>query len=220
MRPQIVFFGDAITQQSFASGGWGAAIADSYSRKADVVLRGYSGYNTRWALFLLNRLFPLGSGTPPVAVTIFFGANDAALIGGTGERQHVPIEEYKDNLRKIVQHIKNNSPDTLIVLITPPPSDLQGRREHARSLYGDKASTVPDRTNEESGLYAEQCVSLGQRTCDGLHLTPQGNAVVSEAVDKVFDEAGLSALPYDFPPHADIDAENPEKAFVQQCAAI
>ncbi|KAK4479345.1 hypothetical protein RD792_014857 [Penstemon davidsonii] len=241
MRPQIVLFGDSITQQSFASGGWGAAIADSYSRKADVVLRGYSGYNTRWALFLLNRLFPLGSGTPPVAVTIFFGANDAALIGGTGERQHVPIEEYKDNLRKIVRHIKNNSPDTLIVLITPPPIDLQGRREHARSLYGDKASTVPDRTNEESGLYAEQCVSLAKELglpsinlwskmqetedwqkflSDGLHLTPQGNAIVSEAVNKVFDEAGLSALPYDFPPHADIDVENPEKAFVQQCAAI
>lgn len=47
-----------------------------------------------------------GSATPPMAVTIFFGANDAALLGGTGEKQHVPIEEYKENLRKMVQHIK------------------------------------------------------------------------------------------------------------------
>jgi hypothetical protein len=27
-------------------------------RSADIILRGYSGYNTRWALFLLPDLFP------------------------------------------------------------------------------------------------------------------------------------------------------------------
>lgn len=46
---------------------------------------------------------------PPRAATIFFGANDAALSGRTSERQHVPVEEYKENLRKIVHHIKVNS---------------------------------------------------------------------------------------------------------------
>lgn len=44
--------------------------------------------------------------TPPVAATIFFGANDAALLGRTSERQHVPLEEYKENLRRIIQHLK------------------------------------------------------------------------------------------------------------------
>lgn len=47
-----------------------------------------------------------GNATPPAAVTIFFGANDAALLTGTGKKQHVPLEEYKENLRKMVQHIK------------------------------------------------------------------------------------------------------------------
>jgi hypothetical protein len=96
MRPQIVLFGDSITEQSFRAGGWGAALADTYSRKvnstftillfltkisflfilfnykilfwfvcnvlkADIVNRGYGGYNTRWALFLLHHLFPLVS---------------------------------------------------------------------------------------------------------------------------------------------------------------
>ncbi|PIN23534.1 Isoamyl acetate-hydrolyzing esterase [Handroanthus impetiginosus] len=236
MRPQIVLFGDSITQQSFRSGGWGASLADIYSRKADVVLRGYGGYNTRWALFLLHHLFPLGSATPPIAVTIFFGANDAALLEGTGKKQHVPLEEYSDNLTKMVQHIKNWSSSTLIVLITPPPIDLQGRREYARSLYGDKASELPDRTNEVTGTYAEQCVSLAKELglpsinlwskmqetegCDGLHLTPEGNAIVFQEVHKIFDEAGFSDLPFDFPPHSEIDGENPEKAFLQQCAAV
>lgn len=39
-------------------------------------------------------------------MTIFFGANDAALLGRTSERQHVPVEEYKENLKKMVQHLK------------------------------------------------------------------------------------------------------------------
>ena len=47
-----------------------------------------------------------GSKKPPAATTVFFGANDAALVGRTSERQHVPVEEYKDNLRRIVHHLK------------------------------------------------------------------------------------------------------------------
>jgi hypothetical protein len=31
-----VLFGDSITEQSFRPGGWGAALADSYSRKLDL----------------------------------------------------------------------------------------------------------------------------------------------------------------------------------------
>ncbi|XP_051135904.1 GDSL esterase/lipase At5g62930 [Andrographis paniculata] len=241
MRPQIVLFGDSITQHSFGSGGWGAAVADAYSRKADVVLRGYSGYNTRWALFLLNHIFPLGWEKPPIAATIFFGANDAALLDGTGKKQHVPVEEYKNNLRKMVEHIKSLSSKTIVVLITPPPIDIGGRREYARSRYGDKASNSPDRTNEITGIYAEECVALAEELglpsvnlwskmqeidgwqkflSDGLHLTSEGNAFVSKEVIKILDGAGFSDLPYDFPMHSDIDEEDPGKAFAQQISAV
>lgn len=55
--------------------------------------------------------------TPPVAVTIFFGANDAALLGRTSERQHVPLEEYKENLRKIIHHFKVwNFPNSIMLV--------------------------------------------------------------------------------------------------------
>lgn len=51
-------------------------------RKCDVLNRGFSGYNTRWAKIILPRLVRKGSGLDsPVAVTIFFGANDSALKG-------------------------------------------------------------------------------------------------------------------------------------------
>lgn len=54
---------------------------------------------------------------------------------------------------------------------------------------------------------------------DGLHLTPEGNAVVHQEVVRVFNQAGLSApeMPYDFPHHSQIDGNNPEKAFQLQC---
>lgn len=77
MRPAFVCFGDSITQRGFAP-GWTGMLADAYQRKADVINRGYSGYNTRWALQLLPRVFPAGA-PPPELVTLFFGANDAAL---------------------------------------------------------------------------------------------------------------------------------------------
>jgi lysophospholipase L1-like esterase len=57
-HPRIILFGDSITQGSFSVGGWGARLQDHYQRRADVLCRGYSGYNTRWALHLLDDLFP------------------------------------------------------------------------------------------------------------------------------------------------------------------
>lgn len=78
--------------------------------QVDVVLRGYSGYNTRWALKVLDRVFPASEGgdggTAPVAVTVFFGANDASLPDRYSAFQHVPIHEFKHNLRSIVSFFK------------------------------------------------------------------------------------------------------------------
>lgn len=48
-------------------------------RKCDVLNRGFSGYNTRWARIILPRL--VGNWDSPTVVTIFFGANDSSLRG-------------------------------------------------------------------------------------------------------------------------------------------
>ncbi|KAF9605858.1 hypothetical protein IFM89_019117 [Coptis chinensis] len=50
----------------------------------------------------------------------------------------------------------------LVVLITPPPVDEEGRFEYARSLYGEKAMDVPERTNEMAGVYAKQCIEVAK----------------------------------------------------------
>jgi hypothetical protein len=73
-----------------------------------VVLRGLSGYNTRWALKVLERAMEGAAtgGADPAAVTVFFGANDASLPDQQQAHQHVPLEEYQANLRAICAYFK------------------------------------------------------------------------------------------------------------------
>lgn len=77
------------------------------------MLRGYSGYNTRWAVKVMERVFPpppaeAEGGGAPLAVTVFFGANDASLPDRCSGFQHVPFDEYKQNLLAIVAFLKVN----------------------------------------------------------------------------------------------------------------
>ncbi|XP_048490373.2 uncharacterized protein LOC125492259 [Beta vulgaris subsp. vulgaris] len=109
MRPKIYLFGDSITEESFSNGGWGASLANHFSRTADIVVRGYSGYNTRWAVKVLDKVFPAMDEAAPMAVTVFFGANDACLDDRYAAFQHVPLDEYKQNLRFIFSFLKSLS---------------------------------------------------------------------------------------------------------------
>ena len=49
-RPQIILFGDSITQHGWGSHGWATELSTTYVRKADVYNRGFSGYNSAVAL--------------------------------------------------------------------------------------------------------------------------------------------------------------------------
>ncbi|CAM6106627.1 unnamed protein product [Calypogeia fissa] len=265
LRPQIILFGDSITQKSFTTDGWGSHLVAQYARKVDVVLRGYSGYNTRWATYLLDKIFPIPSANPPLVVTVFFGANDAALPDRACKDSHVPLTEYTENLHRIVAHLKKQSNSTHIVLITPPPVDITGCMQGGeltivlylyvssnyffwavnctdldfllRSLYGDKADPLPERTNETTRLYAEACVAVAKETgasvlniwsifqqtdnwgekflCDGLHFTREGNVRLFEELRNLLEELGLpwDKLPWDFPEPINIDKKHPAKTF-------
>ncbi|WOL08263.1 hypothetical protein Cni_G17015 [Canna indica] len=236
MRPKIVLFGDSITEESFMEGGWGAALAHHFSRSVDVVLRGYSGYNTRWALTVVERAMegvcPAGA-VPPAAATVFFGANDASLPDRRSGFQHVPIPEYQSNLRALCTYLKERWPSTVVMLITPPPIDEDGRLKDAS---GDN-SGLPERTNESAGAYAKACISVAEelglpvidvwskmqqvpnweKSClrDGLHFTSHGNSVLLDEVLKKLADEGLSldTLPPDLPLFSSIDPSDPLKSF-------
>ena len=83
--------------RKLGEGGFGAALANRYRRHADVLLRGYSGYNSRDAVALLKHVFPLDDPTPPVLVTVCFGANDAVKeTSAMADVQGCPLPEYAE----------------------------------------------------------------------------------------------------------------------------
>eukprot|EP00525_Craspedostauros_australis_P000214 CAMPEP_0198124964 /NCGR_PEP_ID=MMETSP1442-20131203/41441_1 /TAXON_ID= /ORGANISM="Craspedostauros australis, Strain CCMP3328" /LENGTH=284 /DNA_ID=CAMNT_0043784481 /DNA_START=102 /DNA_END=956 /DNA_ORIENTATION=- len=151
---KILLLGDSLTQT--AMGGWGGGLAHIYQRRADVLNRGMSGYNTRWFLRYANDTGVLGDGVldeSVMLVTIFFGANDASLLQHN-PHAHVPLEEYKANLETILKLSHASYPNAKILVITPPPVYHPQRLEFQKQRYKEKATGVLERTLENTGLYA------------------------------------------------------------------
>lgn len=219
-RPKFVLYGASMTEFSFCHGGWGAALADLYCRKADIVLRGYRGWNTRRALEAVDKIFPKDAEDQPELVVVFFGANDAAFPMPSGRGQHVSLPEFEDNLCRIVAYLQGLSDKTRVILTTAPPIYEAARLKWARARYGEKGGKYVDRTNDRAGQYAAACRSAAQKmgagnidlwtsiqrqpgwqtAClsDGMHLSAQGSAVMLEELLKVLkDSPWQPSLHYD-----------------------
>lgn len=89
--------------------------------------------------------------------TLFFGANDACLPGTS---QHVPLEEYKQNLKDIIQHKATLAQKPRILLLTPTPVNeyqLQGFDE-------GKGNAHPSRTAGNTKIYADAAREVASST--------------------------------------------------------
>jgi hypothetical protein len=128
----LILFGDSITQASFTECGFGAHLSNLYARRLDVLNRGFSGYNTRWAKHYLPDIFP--TTTKAALIMVFFGANDASLVT-ENPRQHVPVDEYGDNLRDICHYVQHMCGHRLL-LVTNPPVDHGKRLLFQQQRYG------------------------------------------------------------------------------------
>lgn len=203
-RPKILLFGDSLTQTSFE--GWGAVLADRYQRRADVLNRGLSGYNTRWALRYAQDYGVWEEPGKVALVTLFFGANDAALVDRDPSK-YVPVAEYKANLLKLIDLTRQSYPAAKILLLAPPPVHEGQRLAFQKRRYGDKATGVPERTSENTENYAVACMEaaneknvpcldlfhemlkdgggeegIGKYLSDGLHFGPRGHHYVLDQV--------------------------------------
>ncbi|XP_028405994.1 isoamyl acetate-hydrolyzing esterase 1 homolog isoform X2 [Dendronephthya gigantea] len=214
--PKIILFGDSLTQFSFSPGGFGSAVADHFQRKCDVINRGFSGYTTRANKLILPRLLsndnnPKGS---IVAAAILLGSNDCEDAGIENSR-HVPVDEYKENLKNICGQFKNvGVAFDRQVLITPPVMDEEAWTKHCKL----KGYTMALK-NSTMELYAKACLEIGSELgvevldlwtetqkvenwkkllLDGLHLSVEGNRFVSQALIPILDRK-LSDLTIVFP---------------------
>ena len=110
---------------------------------------------------------------------IWFGANDAAL---PVRDQHVPLDRYKANLSKLIWMVRSPdsprySPDTRIILMTPPPCNTE--------QWGERqASQTPPRPNDRdfavTRTYADAAREVGAK--EGV--------AVADTWTKIFEAAG------------------------------
>ncbi|CAI9091700.1 OLC1v1026792C1 [Oldenlandia corymbosa var. corymbosa] len=209
IRPQIVLFGSSIVQFSFSNGGWGSILADLYARKADIVLRGYLGWNSRRAVQVLDQVFPKDAANQPALVIVYFGGNDSMGPHTSGLGPHVPLPEYIENMRKVATHLKGLSDSTRLLFLSCPPLNEVKLRENTSSYLSELV-----RTNDLCRRYSEACIELcqdmdikvvdlwtamqkredWQNACftDGIHLSAEGSIIVVEEILKVLKEAEWS----------------------------
>ena len=221
LRSTIVAFGDSLTQLGWGDVdtiGWVSLLASAYTRRADVLNRGYSGYNTRHAIELLprlvNELFPTSDTSvndntneqreksmsdSVLFCTVFFGANDAALPGVSP--QHVPLEEYQHNLGQMVGKLQARG--VCIIIFTPPPVDEvrwmaqwdqteSDRLNHVTRTYGvvckEVAASYGCHVLDVFDLLGGNGCDYSQYLSDGLHLSSSGNVLLYQGLMQLIQE--------------------------------
>ncbi|KAG5647150.1 hypothetical protein DXG03_001105 [Asterophora parasitica] len=219
----VMLFGDSITQGGWEPGlnGFGAQLSR------------LSGYNTDWATPAFKKFLATTGeqeNVPKIRLlTIWFGANDACIWPSP---QHVSLSKFASNLRDWVDLVHSPSsryysPNTRIILISPPPVNTYQRRENLESRSPPQ---LLDRHFETTRKYAEVVQGVAQEKnvgftdvwtalweaagkdepslskflYDGLHLSGQGYQVMYDALVKTiadtYPEVHFDNLPSTFPP--------------------
>lgn len=200
---KFLLFGDSITEFAYDPEHYtvGSALSNAYTRKLDVIQRGYAGYTSRWAIPVLEKIIAK-DGEDVIMGTIFFGANDAVLAGP----QVVPIDEYVQNVKKMINMMKNADIKPIVVgpgLINRDVWDVvkkedvdQGwiRTNEAFKKYNDalieltKVENVP--YIDIGQAFLDHAKQVGENwkdyTIDGLHFSGKGYRVYfNELMDKI-----------------------------------
>ncbi|KAH7473944.1 hypothetical protein KRP22_012130 [Phytophthora ramorum] len=207
-RPVLLLTGDSLTEHGTYPSmlGWVTQLQARYTRSADVITRGLSGYNTKWFLKyvmpVLEQEISTRSYTVPSLITVWLGTNDAALVNGSNSEMHVRIEDYKENLIQIVNGFQKTAPNAKLLLITPPHIDDGARAKYAAERTDSKRGLV-DRSNAMAGNYSRACVEAAEALKvplldlnahfnampvatrnamleDGIHFNAEGNQVVDQ----------------------------------------
>lgn len=109
---KFVFFGDGLISSGLSMDpqGFGFSLINAFELKADILFRGFSGYNTSE---IKNVSKPI-STLHPNLVIFGFGNSDSVL---EGQIQHIPEEKFESNLQKMAEEVAVSG--AWPVLITP-----------------------------------------------------------------------------------------------------
>lgn len=162
---KFILFGDSITQFTSAQDLTFAlqpALQDLYSRKLDIINRGFSGYNSEHAKFILPKILEheLNEEKNNIKLlTIFFGTNDTFQIDDKiNEIQAISIERYRENLVAMVKLCIENNIKPIIIGPTLHDNRLSriGYVASGRDLKNDST------TNKRNHEYSKTAASVAQ----------------------------------------------------------
>jgi len=186
---KIICFGDTITEMGVMQEACGfiARLAERYVRRADILARGFSGYTTREALAILEKAVLVEK---PDMVIVFFGDNDCVM---PDQIQHVPLREFSQHYRRIVQQLLDAGSEC--ILVTPPPVDE--RKTSSRTMSGiAEYGKVIFEVGAEGEIPVVDLYHLIQQEnnwetkslMDGLHLNAHGMNLLYEAIVKELEK--------------------------------
>uniref|UniRef100_UPI00358EF4A1 isoamyl acetate-hydrolyzing esterase 1 homolog n=1 Tax=Myxine glutinosa TaxID=7769 RepID=UPI00358EF4A1 len=230
--PRLVLFGDSLSQHALEEGGWGSRLAEKLVRRCDVVCRGLSGYNSRFARLVLPRILPYTNKKEEnenTTVTVLLGSNDS--VSPVSPQQHVPLAEFEENLQGIVSYLASlGIQKKNIVVISPPPLC-----EPKWVVECKKCGYNVDRQNAFTGKYAAACMRVAAQAqtssldlwtlmqhelhnwqdylSDGLHLSPAGQRFLAEALWTLLEPL-LADLPSILPRWDAVNHERPEDSLL------
>ncbi|KIJ68948.1 hypothetical protein HYDPIDRAFT_105485 [Hydnomerulius pinastri MD-312] len=233
----IMLLGDSLTQGGWEPSGFAQRLASAYVRKLDVINRGLGGYQTDWAIPVFEQIFAKQHEqlhVPKVQLlTIWYGANDAAPPPSP---QHVPRDRYKANLTHLVNMVKSPSsayysPDTRVILITPPPVNTYqwpGRVFNETKSYAEAVKEVGAQIGVPvADVWTEIWEAAGrdEKSCenflyDGLHLNGAGYEIIFNSIMKIIEnkypELHHEKLQTVFTPWSEVNVEDPRSSLVKR----
>ncbi|RDL38147.1 putative IAH1 Isoamyl acetate hydrolytic enzyme [Venustampulla echinocandica] len=161
---QFILLGDSHIQHGGRlSDGFcfGGALTEHVERRLDVINRGFSGYNSSNIMAILEHLFPSISCAKVDYLLILLGSNDSRLPENSAN-QHVPLEEYRSNIKGILTYPLVRSHNPVIFLVTPPPINEVQLEQFDR----DGGNTVLSRHQSVTAQYAAAIRDLAEEFKD------------------------------------------------------
>jgi len=126
LMPAVVVVGDGLTESSFSSAdGFGALLARQYTRRADVLNRGFGGFLTEWIAdprTMLPSLFPPACENRTILAVVFLGVKESVTESASAAwgRPYVSPEAFEAAVDRIVGGALASGARR-VVLVTPPP---------------------------------------------------------------------------------------------------
>lgn len=202
---RLVFFGDSITEEGNAPGGYVDILRNALSKSGQITVIG-AGISGNKVPDLQLRLERDVLPHAPAIVVIYIGIND--VWHNTLGLQGTPLGTFETGLRDIVKRI--NEIGARIILCTPSvigeksdgsnmhDRDLDQYANVTRNIASTTGNVLCDLRRVFIQYLQEVNTSLAESgilTRDGVHLNDRGNALVAETLLPMLSSAGSGDPP-------------------------